>query len=209
MVLVASACAPSPQLRNEAYLDDTSLLLEDSCAAPCWHDLIPGETAWGLAQDTVSNLADLTVTNTNRDRNTGEAWIEFAFQDGPVCCRVFTRDGETLSQIWLLLRPQITVGEIVAKYGEPLYITAQAETPDQAYVGLIYPNIPMVIYAFAENISQASITTDSMVIGLGYLAASEIDNLLQTQTLYAWNGYGLLGDILASEPAITPQPATE
>jgi hypothetical protein len=206
--LLASACAPSPQLRNDAYLNDTSFVSGDPCEAPCWQNLIAGESAWGLAQDLITNNADYTVVTNTRDRNTGEAWIEFAYQDGPVCCRVYTSTQETLSSVYLLLSPQNTVKDVIERYGEPQFITAQAKTPDQSIVTLVYSDLSFVVYVFAENLSENQINEDSQIIGVAYHAASEMETVLQTETLFSWSGYGMLGDILA-QPEVTPAPATE
>lgn len=206
--LFVSACSPMPQLRNDAYLNDSSLVSGDPCEAPCWQNLIAGESAWGLAQDLIANNADYTVITNSRDRNTGEAWIEFAYQDGPVCCRLYSRTQETLSSVYLLLSPQMTVGDVLAQYGEPQFITAQVETPDQSYLALVYSELSFVVYVFAENLSESQISEDSQVIGVAYQAPSEMETLLQSQTFFAWIGYGTLGDILA-QPEVTPAPATE
>jgi len=206
--LVVSGCSPSPQLRNDAYLNDSSLVSGDPCEAPCWQSLIAGESAWGLAQDLIANNADYTAITNSRDRNTGEAWIEFAYQNGPVCCRVYSRTQETLSSVYLLLSPQNTVKEVVERYGEPQFITAQEETPDQSYLALVYRDLSFVLYVFADNLSEAQITEDSQVIGVAYHAQSEMEILLQSQTVFSWNGYGMLGDILG-EPEVTAAPATD
>lgn len=206
--LVVSGCSPSPQLLNEAYLNDSSLVSGDPCEAPCWQTLIAGESAWGLAQDLIANNADYTVITNSRDRNTGEAWIEFAYQNGPVCCRVYSRTQETLSSVYLLLSPQVTVKEVVERYGEPQFITAQEETPDQSYLALVYRDLSFVLYVFADNLSTGEITEDSQVIGVAYHARSEMEILLQSQTLFSWNGYGTLGDILG-QPEVTAAPATD
>lgn len=209
VMLVMVACTPAPELRDEAFLNDTSLLTGEPCSAPCWQDLIPGESAWGLAQDTIANSDAYREVDTESNRQTGEVWIDFAFTDGPQCCRLYTVDGETLSRILLLVSPQMTVAEVVAAYGEPTYLTAQAETSEQAYVALIYPDIPMVIYAFAENLTDSEINADNAIIGMVYMDATELDKVLETQSLYNWDGYGALGDIIDGEFDLTAVPTTE
>lgn len=209
VVFIAMACTPAPTLRNEAFLDDTSLISGDPCTAPCWQDLVPDETAWGVAQDTVANSEDYIEVDSESNRSTGEAWIEFTYRDGPKCCRIYTVDGETLSSILLLLSPQMTVSDVVDSFGEPTYITAQAETSEQAYVALIYADTPMVIYAFSENITESDINGDNEVVGSVYMSASEMERLLQTQNLYNWTGYGTLADIITGEFDITPVPQSD
>ncbi|MGJ3237793.1 MAG: hypothetical protein ACFE0Q_03715 [Anaerolineae bacterium] len=209
MVIVLMACTPSPNLRDETFLDDTSLISGDPCEAPCWQNMIPGETLWGVAQETLTTLEGYVEVDNQVIRRTGEAWIEFAFQDGLKCCRIYSADGETLTSILLLLSPQMQVADVIERFGEPRYMTAQAETSDQAYVALLYPDTPMLIYAFAENITDSEINGDNDVIGLVYMSTQEMETLLQMQNLYDWNGYGVLGDMLDGIFDVTPVPQTE
>lgn len=203
------ACTPAPDLRDESFLDDTSLISGDPCEAPCWQNLIPGETVWGVAQDTIAGNEDYVEIDSESNRRTGEAWIEFAFRDGLKCCRIYTADGETLSSILLLLSPQLTVSDVVDSFGEPIYMTAQAETSDQSYIALVYPETPIVVYAFAENITDSQITGENEVIGVVYMSAPEMENLLQTQNLYNWEGFGELANIIDGEFDSTPIPQIE
>ncbi len=209
VAIFAVACTPAPDLRDESFLDDTGLISGEPCEAPCWQNLTPGETAWGVAQTMIEENDDYREVESDSVRSTGEAWIDFAYRDGLKCCRIHTADGETLSSILLLLSPQMSVSDVVNSFGEPIYMTAQAETSDQAYVALVYPDTPMVVYAFAEDITDGSITGDNEVIGLVYMAASEMDNLLQSQNLYNWNGYGVLGNLIDGEFDLIPVPQEE
>ena len=209
VAIIAVACAPAPDLRDDSFLNDTSLVSGTPCEAPCWQNLIPGETVWGIAQDTIAANEDYVEIASDFDRRTGEGWIEFAYRDGLKCCRIYTNDGETLTSILLLLAPQMSVLEVVERFGEPIYLTAQAETSDQAYVALVYPDITMVVYAFAENITNSEIQGTNDVVGVVYMASSEMDTLLQTQNLYNWDGYGVLGDFIDGSFDITPIPQDE
>lgn len=204
VMILAAACTPAPTLRNEAYLNDTSLVSGEPCEAPCWQGLIPGETAWGVAQDLLDTSDLYTEVNTDRDRQTGEAWIDFAYEEGLQCCRLYTSDGETLDTILLLLAPQIPLGDVIDRHGEPTYLSGQVETPDQAMVALVYPEIPMVVYAFAENLSDAQISATSEVVGVSYASSALMDDVLATQNLYHWEGYGNLGTFIDDVFDVTP-----
>lgn len=210
VALILLACSPPPELRNEAFLDDMSLISGEPCEAPCWQNLIPGETVWGVAQDFVKNSADFRIIEevTPGLRNP-EARIDFAVNDGPQCCRVLSRDGETLSVIVLLLAPHIELGDVVERYGDASHLTADSVSADQSTVALIYPDIPMVIYVFAENLDEAEISATSTVIGLAYLSESEMDTIEQHENLYNWEGYGRLGSIVDGTFDITAQPPAE
>lgn len=209
VAIIAMACTPAPMLRDDAFLDDTSLISGDPCTAPCWQNLIPDETAWGVAQDTIAESEDFIEVDSDSDRRTGEAWIEFTYRDGPKCCRIYTADGVTLTSIFLLLAPQMTVSDVIENFGEPTYIAGQAQTSDQAHIVLLYADTPMMIYAFAENITDSEINGDSEVVGAVYMTAEEMETLIQTENLYNWDGFGALSDIITGEFDITPVPQTD
>jgi hypothetical protein len=212
LALVVAACttAPAPELRNEAFMDDISLVSGEPCEAPCWQDLIPGETVWGVAQDFVKNNADYTIVQeVTASIRVREARIEFAIQDGPQCCRILSRDGEILSAIVLLLAPNMQLGDVIERYGEASYVSGEAVTNDQATIALVFPDIPMVTYVFAESLSESEVSAASTVIGIMYLAQSEMDTLLQSENFYNWEGYGLLGNIIDGTFDITPEPQAD
>lgn len=211
VVWLLAACTPAPNLRDELLLADTSLVSGEPCAAPCWQELTPGETAWGVAQAHIEETQDYRQTDSDTDRRTGEAWIEFAYRDGPTCCRIYTTDGETLSAIFLLVAPDMLLSDVIARYGEPTYMTAEAQTSDQAQVALVYPDptLAMIVYAFAPNITTAEINADSEIIAHVYMAASEMETLLASENLYAWDGYSLLGDVIDGIFDLTPAPLAE
>lgn len=209
VTLFIVGCAPSPELRNDAFLDDTSLITGDSCEAPCWRNLIPGETAWGVALDTFDLNEDFTQVDSEGSRRTPVDWVDYTFRDGPKCCRIYSADGEVLDSILLLLAPQFTLGEVIAHSGEPAYMTAQAETSEQASVQLVYPDIPMIVYVFSETITDSELTADNDIIGVAYLSVSAMDSLLQTEDLYNWNGYGVLANVIDGEFDLTPRPETD
>ena len=43
-ILLIAACAPPPVLRSDDYLSDTSIVTGETCEAPCWRGITPGET---------------------------------------------------------------------------------------------------------------------------------------------------------------------
>lgn len=204
LVLVIAACAPTPNLRNDSYLNDTSLISGTPCEAPCWQTLVPGETAFGAALDFINSTADFTNVDRQRNRETNEVVLNFGYQDGPQCCRIYSRDGEVLSSLLLLLAPQNSVGEVIERYGEPEYFTGQDLTVDQTFISLVYPQRSMVVYAFGAGSASGTLSADNQIIGLSYMSADEMSLLLSTTSLYAWNGFGTLADLLSADLALTP-----
>ena len=202
IVLAATACAPTPELRNDAYFHDTSLIDGEPCFAPCWRGLTPGETTWDVVEDTLETFEDVSNPVRERNRDTDEEYYDFHYTEGPQCCRVYTRDGSVLSSILLLVAPDMSVGAVIEQYGEPQYIQAQDVTDDQTFVVLVFPQVPMLVYAFGAGITNGEITADSEVIGMVYLASSEMAVFLNETALFTWDDYGALGAILSGEAVI-------
>jgi hypothetical protein len=191
-------------LRNTAYLPDTSIVTAaEPCVAPCWDTITPGETFWDDALLAIVSNDD--YQNLSQDRTTGT--VNFSFQDGPQCCRLFTRDGETLASITLLTTPQVKLSEVIERYDEPDYIRGDIATNTQAFVSLYYADIPMIVFIFAENLSTATVDPDSDVIGYIYMTTDEMEQALQmTNDFYDWTGYTTLADVITGDPVAATLP---
>lgn len=205
VVLFVAACAPTPQLRSSDFLPDTSIIhAEAPCEAPCWHDIILGETTWDDAFRNVASDVNFANFRRSTDRDTGARVANFSYLDGPQCCRLFSRDGVVMSSVLLLTTPQITVAQVLERYGEPQYLRAEDVTTDQTFVSLVYSDVPMVVYAFATGLASGAISAESEIIGYVYMTSAEMDITLATASdLHSWTGYGALADVLASA-AVTP-----
>jgi hypothetical protein len=100
------------------------------------------------------------------------------------------------------------LGQVVEHYGEPQYLQADAKTNDQAIVILVYRDVPMLVYAFSEGITNGEITADSEIIGTVFMAPSEMTAFLAETELFVWDGYGSLSTLLTGEASI-PEPLSE
>jgi len=207
VVLLFAACAPVPELRNEAFLSDTSLILGQPCEAPCWREIIPGETTLEEAIQIIR--ADEQLTNLDEQRDdSGRVAVNFNAADGPQCCRIFSQDGEIVTSVLTFLKPELTLNEVLDRFGEPQYIQAESFTVDQTFITFAYPDVPMLIYVFAEAFETATLSPDNQVIGVVYLAADEMDVIIETSNWYAWQDYGLVQQIFDEEFDLTAVPTT-
>ncbi|MCU0511839.1 MAG: hypothetical protein MUE40_04630 [Anaerolineae bacterium] len=191
LMLVVAACSPPPNLRDPNLLQDTSLLTDDPCAAPCWRNIIPGETSWRDMMIAIEDDPAFTTVEEVKDDSSEARLVNFTTSSGSPCCRVYsTLDGRTVGQILTLLAPgQMTLGDIFDKYGEPQYATGADVTSDQALVSLIYPDVPVIVYVFAAGVAEGALTAASEVIGVIYLQPADIDDIVNNTSLYAWEGY--------------------
>lgn len=213
LLLALAACAPPPELRNDALLADTSLLTGGTCEAPCWRGITPGETTWREAQIIVEDDPQLTNDEEITSEESAARLLRFNAEDGPECCRIYTIDGETVSDILLLLAPEMRFEQVIEQYGEPSYVLIGDEgadiTPDQAVLSMLYPDVPMIVYVFAEGTENGQVTANSEIIGSVYMTDENMDLVISSRNLYGYTGYQSVADIVGGEFVVTPAPTSE
>jgi hypothetical protein len=204
LVFVFAACQPPPELRDPNLLQDTSLISDEPCAAPCWRGITPGETAWSDALTIVEDDPTLSDPQTQQEENGVAVVAEFQQLDtGVACCQMYSEQGEVVDIMFLRTAPEVTLGDVLESKGEPAYLIGSPFSDDQAVMNLIFPEVPMVLYAFVEG-TAGSLSEDSEIIGVLYLKQSDMDLLLQTSELQAWEGYQSFQAYEESELEITP-----
>lgn len=205
LVLIA-ACVPAPVLRDETLLNDRSLISGEPCAAPCFRGIVPGETRWQDALTIIEDDAEFRNVQTQTAED-GSARIQAAWQQGEggaVCCQILSEDGETVRLTFLRTAPVMTLGEVIEVHGEPTYLAGQEFTQDQAIVSLVYPETPMVVYAFVEGPETGALSANSEIIGMLYFVQEDMDLLMQTTELHTWEGYQSFKTYIESELEVTP-----
>lgn len=203
-VLLIAACAPPPELRNDALLKDQSLITGQPCGAPCFRGITPGETTWNDALTIVED--DPQFTNVQTQQAEDSDLVQAAWQDGDgqLCCQMISEDGDTVSGIFLLTAPTMTVADVIRTHGEPAYLTGTEFTADQAVVNLFYPDTPMIVYAFIAGIENGALSPTSEIVGAVYLTSDQMDLFIQTLNLYRWDGYKAYSQYTQGEFDITP-----
>ena len=191
LAVVAVACSPEVRLLDDTKLKDLSLLSGDPCKAPCWNEIIPGETSYVDAKTIIED--DWRYQNIEEaEQQEGNPARIFGFtpEEGQVCCQVFSRDGQTVTSMLLQLAPQMTLGPVMDAHGEPTYVGGDSPAADQAYMALVFEDVPMVVYAFVAGAESGSLSSSSEIIGLMVMAQSEMDTLLSCSSLDSWAGFG-------------------
>lgn len=200
-----AACAAPPQLRNEQFLKDTSLVDGEPCGSPCWRNITPGETGWSEALTLIEDDASLTDLRVETSEETGELAATFQQAGGIPCCLVYSESGETVDQMLLQVAPSMTVAQVIDKHGEPTYVTPAEITDDQASVAMYYMDLNAIVYAFVEGAS-GSLNEDSEIFAVLYVRPEDIQDILTSSTLYEWQGYQSFSAYTGSTPVITPEP---
>ena len=197
LAVIAVACSQEIQLLDDTKLKDLSLLSGEPCAAPCWNGIIPGETEYADAKTMIED--DWRYQNIDEaEQQEGNPARIFGFtpEEGQVCCQVFSRDGVTVTSLLLQLAPQVALGPVMDLYGEPVFVGGESPAADQAYMALVFEEVPMVAYAFVTGAESGALSARSEIIGLMYMAQSEMDTLLSCSSLYVWSGFQSFSDYI-------------
>lgn len=206
LLLVIASCMPAPVLRDETLLHDTSLVSGEPCAAPCFRGITPGETAWRDAVTMIEDDPDFSNVQTQSAED-GSGRVQIAWQQGEggsVCCQIMSEDGQTVRLTFLRTAPEVTLGEVIEAHGEPIYIAGQEFTEDQAIMSLVYPETPMVVYAFVAGPETGELSASSEIIGALYFVPEDMELLLNTTELHSWEGYQSYKAYVESELEVTP-----
>lgn len=189
LVFLLSACVPIPNLRNEKFLKDDSLISGEPCDAPCWRGITPGETTWSEALVIIEDAPDLDNPESQTAQDGPQKGAQWKPVDGEACCQMFSEDGETVSLILLQLAPDKTLGQVIEARGEPTYAIGTPGSDDQAIVSLFYPDSALIVVAFVAGAATGELSESSEVIGAYYLTPDRMDLILKTSSLYGWKGY--------------------
>lgn len=189
LLFLVAACAPPPNLRDDTLLNDRSLVTGEPCAAPCFRGITPGETSWRDAFIMIEDDPEFTNVQEQVDEESGARQAAWQQGDNQSCCQMASQDGETVSLLFLRTAPNMNLGDVIETHGEPTYLVGSEYTEDQAIITVVYPETPMVVYAFVEGAATGELSATSEVIGVLYLTAPEMELLLQTTDLHEWEGY--------------------
>ncbi len=203
VLLAVAACAPPPELRNDDYLSDTSLIDGEPCGPPCWRGITPGETDWNDALTIIEDdtqLSDLQPPEV--DEETGEIASTFQEEGGIPCCLIYSESGDTLDQMLIQLAPDIELGEVIETHGDPAFLTGTEVSPEQAAAALYYPDLNVIVYAFVEGFETGELSADSEIFAALYIRADDMAEVLESTPLYTWDGYKPLKDYLDTDPDV-------
>jgi len=203
VMVVTAACAPTPELRNDNLLVDSSFLDNEPCGPPCWRGITPGETEWNAALDLIEDSADLENLETRTSDDSDVIGAIWAPADGDSCCQMYTEDGELVDIVIVQTTPVNTLGETIDTHGEPTYLIGETLSDDQGVFTLFYPDIQMLIYAFVAG-EEGALAESSEVIGFAYFSPSRMELLTQTNDLHEWDGYGTYAEYMDSDFEVTP-----
>ena len=175
-------------LRDDRLLHDRSLITGEPCAPPCWRGITPGVTRWDDALAILEDdptLGDLQFETTGRDAHV--YFVYFAEPGGGETSNfLVSPDAKTVAMTYLMLAPEMTVGELIEAHGEPTYAVRDLRIED--FTNLIYPEKQMVVSAFVTG-QRGTLSDSSEIVRLIYARAADMDVLMEISSLHEWEGY--------------------
>lgn len=191
-------------------MHDREMVAQDpECEAPCWRTITPGHTTWdeaieylntlvwSLEENTSGIIAELEVEELE-DTEEIQSIATFrpvrSRQIGALCCQLFTRTGEYVDVLIIQVAPSqrlgMTVGAFIEKYGPPSFLVGSVYDRDdeQALMNMIYPDIPMVIYAYVDQGAAGELRDRNEVIGFMLTTYDEMQTILTSNNLHTYEG---------------------
>ena len=173
---------PERSLLNDRFLADTSLITGDPCAPPCWQNIVPGRTTLDEALAIVSSLEGIEL-----QRQT-EREFQFGQSDGPACCQISADDSQIVSAIILQFAPEMTLGDAISNYGEPLFFRGQPFADSEAILWFFYPDLQTMIQVLVPG-TAGVLHTDAPLVAAYYLAGIDLSDESSAGALTPWKGY--------------------
>jgi peptidylprolyl isomerase len=187
-------------LRSDTYLDDTSLISGDPCAAPCFAKITPGQTTFNEAVNMIR--IDTRFRDVQVQSATQASWSTAA---GVGCCQMIGDANGKVANLVVRLAPRMTAGQLLAKYGDPTYTTVADYSATEVAVALIYPKNGFVAWVMPGD-AASTVTESSPIVLAVYLAPEQFDSLIKTTVLSGWAGYKPYQTFKAATPIVTPLP---
>ena len=181
---------PERSLLNDRFLADTSLLSGEPCGPPCWQNIVPGETTLAEALSIVKALDGIEVL-----QQTDQAF-QFGRPDAPPCCQVSADETQTVDAIILQFAPKMTLGDAIAKHGEPLFFRGQPYTDSEAILWFYYPDLFAMIQVVVPGV-DGSLDASSPLVAAYYLTEMDMSEAVAAGTFAPWKGFVSYQDYVA------------
>ncbi len=183
---------PEATLFNDSFLQDSSLIAGEPCGPPCWQNITPGETTLDEAKSIVEEMETLALAQSDAHS------FAFSYHDGDICCQITSQDSSLVSAILLQFSPTTTVGDLVAAYGTPAFVTGQPFSQAEAVLMLLYPEHQMILYAVVAGI-EGKLEETSPIFSALYATEGLITDIVESTPLDNWKGYIRFSDYMDGE----------
>ena len=104
------------------------------------------------------------------------------------CCQIRSGDGAVVSEILLQMAPKVLLGDVIARYGEPAYVTGLPFSDSEYALVLLYPERGLFLYAFVSG-EDAPLETISPIITALLTTPEHLAAITDQTPLDRWQGY--------------------
>jgi hypothetical protein len=173
----------------------SDLVTESACEAPCWRDIVPGETLIAEVADLIRADKQNVEISVQDIENGAQAvtWKTFNTELDDPNYVVGNPEG-TVEAISLLDLSQYTLGDVIATQGEPDFALAVPNNEDSALFYAIYEGKALLVLGLI--ITEDGLTEETSIVGAQYYAPSAMEELLSNAAAPAWTGYDSLADYI-------------
>jgi hypothetical protein len=204
--LVIAGCQPPPPLKSDKYLNDTSLLSGQPCAAPCFHDITVGKTTFVDAVAKVRQDAQFKDVQTQDRTNENPAAAAWSAVSGDPCCQlVENKDTGLVEAILVRVAPNMTIKSIIDKNGPPAYVLTGDYSADESVIQLLYPQTGNIVWVVPGN-AESTLEESDPVVAVLYLAPDLLQKQLTSVNLMAWDGFKAYKAYKEGTPISTAEP---
>lgn len=176
------------QALRDDYLNDTALIDDEECGAPCWRGITPGVTTLEEAIAILEAQDDLGELDIQTDGMS----TSILFGEAP-CCQLFSQDNEQVTILQANTAPLMTLGAVIERYGEPDLIEGVVFTRQQIIHNLYFVELNMGVFAFTDGV-DSPLSEDSPIVGWVFVEPVIYQQVLSGTALAEWNGYQALSD---------------
>lgn len=199
-----TSCSAPPPL-------DTSLLTGDPCEPPCWQGLTPGVSTAQQVEDFLSASQYVKPDSLDRERwgtTRTISWESTAWWTANAAPNALTLHGDTLMVIWIQLDYELTLEDLLDRYGPPQRYWARWRGwgGADAIVNLYYPTLGLVPRLVLEpSDDHHKLEPHSLVMGVWYCPSTSLEGLADLgdfipfpprqyidTDLHDWRGYGAI-----------------
>jgi hypothetical protein len=187
------------------------VLLDTSCAIPCWQQIVPGTSSESSVNSLLSNVPEIDPASIDNYKSpsygaTSQTKWRFYSNSGDVGGRIYFKDGVVLVTQFALKKGALTLENAIQVLGEPEYTYAFIENGevDRMIIYLLYPTKGSVLlYNSGRSRNDAAIIEPKHSIEyvmyfdpvqFEEVATSGLlltrDLLTLQQNMQPWQGYG-------------------
>jgi protein-disulfide isomerase len=180
-----------------------SLVSGEPCDAPCWNGITPGKTTYEEAKSLIEEKRQFINVEEQSAPEQSAVLLSWSTFDGYACCQLYTENGETVDELFLIATSTLALSEVLEANDEPAYALARETENGDIIVNLFYPEVNLLLYAFVAGSGDTALTEESDIVGASYVTEARMETLLEDLQPFEWAGLDALDVYLgiAEEPA--------